>query len=169
MSLDLTAIRQANAARRARQEVATPGPWKWDESDEEWRGMIGHYSLHELTPDPQDSIPVLVPAPVNAYGNEIPPGIMAVIGVTPEDRDFIATARSDDAPAVIDQLVAEVERLRAGLEKLRFEHDQDCVAFAPGKPVRCECFPYVSTGEYNAKINQLLNQTSAIPPTEQKS
>lgn len=79
---------------KAALEGATPGPWEatWEDADKWW----------SVTAGPID--------------NMVCPEVTTVDG-RPADAEFIAQART-----LVPELVAEVERLRAGIERVRAEH-----------------------------------------------
>lgn len=91
---DLTTIRQANAQRRVRQEAATAGPW---------------LAWHNPDPD-KYSDPQIWQWQVDQDERVISGGYRIIKGAWNEaDATFIAAARTDDAPAVIDQLCDALE------------------------------------------------------------
>lgn len=70
--------------------------------------------------------------------------------LTEEEEAWLAFSESDDAPAVIDTLLDEVARLRAGIAELRIDH-RDC--YSPLGDT-CEC----GADAHNAKIAELLHE-----------
>lgn len=100
--IDLDAIRQANAERKARQDAATPGNWQADgpyDADEFYGDYYEIWRWDET--NYRDRIG-LVFSPGYEFGSR-----------KQQDAALFAAARTDEAPAVIEALCAEVERLRA--------------------------------------------------------
>lgn len=85
-------------AARARCDAATPGPWKW-ETTNDYHALVQVGGLNILDVDGYEG--------EGGYEGDVP------------DEDFIAHARTD-LPAALDELDAkdaEIERLREQLEE----------------------------------------------------
>ncbi len=121
---------------RQRRMTITPPPWRWGD----WQVTFGHPEQQrwhlERSPAHGD-----FPAPARLRGDdgvEVLPGLEDPIEEYPElvaNAEFIA-----HAPADIDYLVSEVERLREVVKRLEFDLDQE-FRISSDPPRRSEALP----------------------------